>query len=104
MDLVVSMGPEETEPKMGSATVYMPSDNPFGHDIGTQAALSSGTVTVNILYSDGSYETVYTAYCSSADAYESGWSKTVSGEAGTSAKVQAMLEGMIYASYDIYFD
>lgn len=104
VDLVVSMGPEETEPKMGSATVYMPSDNPFGHDIGTQAALSSGTVTVNILYSDGSYETVYTAYCSSADAYESGWSKTVSGEAGTSAKVQAMLEGMIYASYDIYFD
>ena len=104
VDLVVSMGPEETEPKMGSATVYMPSDNPFGHDIGTQAALSSGTVTVNILYSDGSYETVYTAYCSSADAYESGWSTTVSGEAGTSAKVQAMLEGMIYASYDIYFD
>ena len=104
VDLVVSTGPKETEPQMGSATVYMPTDNPFGHDIGTQAALSAGTVTINILYEDGSYENVYTAYCSSADAYESGWSETVSGKSGTSATVQAMLEGMIYASYSIYFD
>lgn len=104
VDLVVSTGPKETEPQMGSATVYMPADNPFGHDIGTQAALSAGTVTINILYEDGSFETVYTAYCSSADAYESGWSETVSGKSGTSATVQAMLEGMIYASYSIYFD
>ena len=103
VDLVVSTGPEETEPQMGSATIYMPSDNPFGHDIGSQAALSSGTVTITVTYADGSTETVYTAYCSSSDAYESGWGTTVNGELGTSATVTAMVEGNVYATYSIYF-
>lgn len=103
VDLVVSTGPEETEPQMGSASVYMPSDNPFGHDIGTQAALSSGTVTITVTYADGTTEILYTAYCSSADAYESGWGMTLSGELGTSATITAMVESNIYATYSIYF-
>jgi serine/threonine-protein kinase len=104
VDLVVSIGPKETEPAVGSASVYMPSDNPFGHDIGGQAAYSSGTVMVQIIYSDGTVETLYTAYCSSSSAYESGWSTTVRGEAGTSATVQASVEGTVYSSYSVYFN
>lgn len=103
VDLVVSTGPKETEPPEGSASVYMPGDNPFGHDIGSQAALTAGTVTIQVAYADGTVETLYAAYCSSADAYESGWTGTVTGELGTSATVYAYVEGIQYASYTIYF-
>ena len=103
VDLVISTGPKETEPAMGSASVYMPGDNPFGHDIGNQAAFDSGTVTIQIEYADGRVETLYTAYCSSSDAYESGWGMTVSGELGTSATVRAYVESVQFASYSIYF-
>ena len=105
----VSKGPRETEteskaPAQGTASVYMPVDNPFGHDIGGQAALESGTVVIQVVYADGSTNTVYSAYCSSADAYESGWGTTVTGEAGTSATVNATVDGILYASYAIYFN
>lgn len=103
VDLVISTGPKETEPAEGSASVYMPGDNPFGHDIGDQAAFDSGTVTVQVEYADGRVETVYAAYCSSPDAYDSGWGTTVSGELGTSATVRAYVEGVQFASYSIYF-
>lgn len=103
VDLVISTGPKETEPPEGSASVYMPGDNPFGHDIGSQAALTAGTVTIQVAYADGTVETIYTAYCSSADAYESGWATTVTGELGTSATVYAYVEGIQFASYAIYF-
>ncbi len=102
----VSKGPRETEtqaPSSGEATVYMPADNPFGHDIGSSGPLAAGTVSINVTYSDGTVETVYTAYCSSSDAYESGWSTTLSGELGTSATVTAYVEGIQYASYSVYF-
>lgn len=103
----ISKGPRETEttaPSNGTATVYMPADNPFGHDIGAQEPLSSGTVTLTVVYSDGSTQPVYAAYCSSSDAYDSGWSMTVTGAAGSSATVYAYVEGIQYASYSIYFN
>lgn len=102
----VSKGPRETEteaPSNGQASVYMPADNPFGHDLGSSGPLAAGTVSVQVTYSDGTSETVYTAYCSSSDAYESGWSTTLSGPLGTSATVTAYVEGIQYASYTVYF-
>ena len=81
----------------------MPGDPPFGHDIGTNAALSSGTVSIQIVYGDGSVDTVYTAFCNSADDYDTGWSMVVSGEAGSSATVYAYVEGIQYSSYTITF-
>ena len=106
INLVISLGPEKKEtesqtpqtPAMGSASVYMPIDNPFGGD-----GPAEGTVTITVIYNDGTVNTVYNAYCNSADAYEKGWSTTVNGETGTSASVVMTINNVEYASWSIYF-
>lgn len=105
INLIVSLGPEETETpeqteteaKTGYATVKMPVDNPIGGDV------TEGTITLEVRYSDGTVNTVYNNYCSAPDAYDSGWSTTVTGELGTSASVVAYVNGVQYASYTVYF-
>jgi len=94
----ISKGQRITEPVQGSATVSMPGDNPIGRDIGTHAPFTEGTITIEVAYADGTVETVYTAYCSSADSYESGWSTSVTGIAGESATVYAYIEGVLYSN------
>ena len=101
--LTISLGPKETEPpqteasKTGYATVKMPMDNPMGGD------LTDATITLEVVYSDGSVSTVYSNHCSSPDDYNSSWSTTVTGDQGTNATVVAYVNGTQYATYKIYF-
>lgn len=104
IDLVVSLGPKETEAPetesqdtTGYATVKMPMDNPIGGE------LTEATITIEIVYNNGSVNTVYSTHCASADDYDTSWNTTVTGEIGTSATVVAYVNGDQYATYKIYF-
>ena len=103
INLTISLGPKETEPPQteanttGYATVKMPMDSPMGGD------LTDATITLEVVYSDGSVSTVYNNHCSSPDDYNSSWSTTVTGELGTNATVVAYVNGTQYATYKIYF-
>ena len=104
INLVISLGPEETEEpeteepeteaaKLGYATVKMPVDAPA----------AEGSIVIEVIYSDGSVNTVYTGSYSAASGYDSSWNTTVTGELGTSANVVAYVNGVQYSTYTIYF-
>ena len=65
--------------------------------------LTDATITLEVVYSDGSVSTVYSNHCSSPDDYNSSWSTTVTGDQGTNATVVAYVNGTQYATYKIYF-
>ena len=103
INLVISLGPEETEAPeteadtTGYATVKMPMDNPIGGD------MTNATIVIEIIYSDGTVNTVYSNVCASAGDYDTSWSTTVTGDLGGSASVVAYVNGNQYATYKIYF-
>ena len=101
INLVISLGPEETEPpeteapepETGYATVKMPVDAPA----------AEGTIVIKVIYSNGSENTVYSGSYSAESGYDSSWSTTVTGELGSSANVVAYINDVQYAAYTIYF-
>ncbi len=103
INLVISLGPEETEPEetepetqapqTGYATVKMPVDAPS----------AEGTIVIEVIYADGSVNTVYSGSYSAASGYDSSWSTNVTGELGSSANVIAYINGVQYSTYTIYF-
>ena len=103
INLVISLGPEETEPEetetqteapqTGYATVKMPVDAPA----------AEGTIVIEVIYSNGSVNTVYSGSYSASTGYDSSWSTTVTGELGGSANVVAYINGVQYSTYTIYF-
>ena len=104
INLVISLGPEETEketeteeqtqaPQTGYATVKMPVDAPS----------AEGTIVIEVIYANGSVNTVYSGSYSAASGYDSSWSTSVTGELGSSANVIAYINGIQYSTYTIYF-
>lgn len=108
INLVISLGPEETEPEetepeetepetqapqTGYATVKMPVDAPA----------AEGTIVIEVIYANSTVNTVYSGNYSASAGYDSSWSTTVTGDLGSSANVVAYINGVQYATYTIYF-
>ncbi len=87
----------------GVANAYLPSDSPFGHDLGDGAPLSSGTITMIVTYEDGTSTTVYSGY-ETTDTYTAGQGVTITGPSGESATVICYVDDYPYSTYTVTFD
>ena len=67
------------------------------------APSAEGTIVIEVIYADGSVNTVYSGSYSAASGYDSSWSTSVTGELGSSANVIAYINGIQYSTYTIYF-
>ena len=99
----VSKGKESGGGETGTATVYLPSDSPFGHDLGGGAPLNAGTITMIVTYEDGSSTTVYSGY-ETADSYTPGQGVTITGPSGESASVICYVDDFPFSSSTVTFN
>lgn len=102
VNLVVSLGPKETESKApetqvtqeGTLRVSLPMDPPSEY----------GTITVVVTYADGSTNTVYSGAYSEASGYDYGaWITNVTGTYGTYATITSYINGNAFDSYSLPF-